>query len=139
MYSFTMCRLAREIVAASRRIRSVQVLVHFTQMQASGSQIKVMVNGGVEVYVDTANSFMTHDKLAIVDDREVLEGSVNWSDHALNSSGKILITNEMTAVRPLVEDFDDTIKAARIITKDEVVKFALCTVCATEQVKRVRQ
>lgn len=56
MHSFTLSRLARR---SSTRIRSVKVLVDFTQMQANGSQIKEMVSGNIMVYVDTANSFMT--------------------------------------------------------------------------------
>ncbi|GAB9477141.1 hypothetical protein Gpo141_00014203 [Globisporangium polare] len=137
MYSFTRCRLAREIIAVSKRIRCVQVIVDFTQMNSNGSQIKEMVLGGVNVFVDTATSFMTHDKLAIVDDREILEGSVNWSEHAMKSSDEILITNDSRAVQPLVEDFDDAKKTARIISQEEVSKFALCTLCAEEQGERV--
>lgn len=41
----------------------------FVQMKAIGIQSKKLVDTDVSVDVDTVNSFMTHDKVVIIDNR----------------------------------------------------------------------
>lgn len=81
------------------------------------------------VYVDTVNTFMTHDKFIIVDNSMVMEGSVNMTGRALMSSGMMII-DDMRTVQPLIDDFVQVLNTARSVSRDEVAHFIDCTQCA---------
>lgn len=136
MYAFTLCKCASEILVASRRPNmSVRVIVDHTQMACSGSQIKKLVEGNVKVYVDAVDRFMMHDKLVIVDNRTIMQGSVNWPAHALESSDKPFIFDDKRAVGPVVHDFGNALQTARRVLKSEVSTFTMCKECSTEEDK----
>lgn len=102
---------------------TVRVIIDHTQMEDNGFQIKKLVEDNVKVYVDTVDRFMAHDKLVIIDNRSIVQGSVNWSAHALESAGKLFIFADKRAVDPIVQDFRDVLLTARRVLKEEVSKF----------------
>lgn len=131
MYSFTLCELAREVLVASRRPNmTVRVIVDTAQMKANGAQIKMLVQGGVKVYVDIIDSFMTHDKVVIVDNSKIMQGSMNWTVHGMKSSGKLFIMDDIRAVEPVVEDYGGALATARRVIQANIVNFPDCNECA---------
>lgn len=92
--------------------------------------MKKLVEAGVAVYVDNVTSFMTHDKYVIVDNRVVMEGSVNMTGKALMSSGKMMVMDDMRAVRLIMEDFTQALGTARLVSREEVTSCIVCPDCA---------
>lgn len=75
MYSFTLCEFAIAVVEVFKKPGlKVRVMVDYAHMSANGVQVRKMVDAGVPVYVHSANSFMKHDKFAIIDGRVSTEG-----------------------------------------------------------------
>lgn len=97
MYVLTHRRLAA-VIKKKAKHTDVSVIVDHTHMYCTGSQILSLLakyDGGekscVKVYVDLHSSYMHHHKYLVVDDRLAMNGSVNFSEHAMVSGGFMTI------------------------------------------------
>jgi phospholipase D len=80
IYSFTMANIKDALVAAKRRGVYVRIVCDKGQWTAQGSQCPQLAN---EIDVRrSSNTYLTHDKFMVVDDKFVLTGSYNWTQSA---------------------------------------------------------
>lgn len=85
----------------------MRVIVDFTQTSGphDGVQVKKLIAAGVPVLVHTLSIFMTHDKYIVVDNRVAIEGSVNWTEYAMVSAGRLVIIDDRRVVAPMAQGF----------------------------------
>ncbi len=87
--------LLKELVRASARGVAVKVLTDISNWNAKGSYdnllaCKYLSERGVEVYVDNPR-VTTHAKVMVIDGKEVLLGSTNWTYYALEKNNEVSI------------------------------------------------
>ena len=92
MYVFTAGELKKALADAVRRGVRVRVILEprIDSNLATASELRA---SGVEVRWASMSFANTHSKLAIIDNRKVLVGSINWSKHALyeNREAELLV------------------------------------------------
>ena len=97
MYAFTARPILRALLRAHARGVDVRVIVdrrQFDDDRYDTAAVSRLVASGVPVLVDTVPGLM-HDKIMIVDHREVLTGSFNysWSAEHRNAENLLLLHN----------------------------------------------
>lgn len=80
-YSFTSKPIARALANAHQRGVDVAIVVDKSQLSEKGSVVPWLVQQGVSIRVDEQHQIM-HDKVLIVDGRDVETGSFNYTSAA---------------------------------------------------------
>ncbi|XP_061839761.1 mitochondrial cardiolipin hydrolase isoform X2 [Nerophis lumbriciformis] len=101
-------RLLRFILAVlelHRRRVTVRILVDKHYSVITGSQIGALRNAGICVH-NVGRYVHMHHKFAVVDNRLLITGSLNWTLAAVQSNSEnIIITEEPALVRPFMREF----------------------------------
>ncbi len=111
MYIFTHPKLADELIAARARGVVVRIILE-PRVDSPNPNLQMMErlrDAGIEARWASLEFSRTHSKLAIVDGKKVLVGSINWGRSALN-------TNREAAV--IIEDEDVAREFANIFEDD---------------------
>ncbi len=97
-YQFTSQPIADALVAAQNRGVSVQVILDKSQVKSKYSMLSFLHQSGVPVWIDTKPT-IAHNKIMIIDQREVITGSFNFTDSAQkhNAENILFISNEKVA------------------------------------------
>ena len=78
MFSFTSKDIAQALLEAKHRDVKIRIALDNSQIKEHSSKSKYMISKGLNVKFHMGPGLM-HDKFAIIDDREVLTGSFNWT------------------------------------------------------------
>ena len=82
-YSFTNRRIGDALVQAKRRGVDVQVIVDHSELAGRGdTQAAFLAANGIEVTVDGPPDGIAHNKVIVIDQREVITGSFNFTEAA---------------------------------------------------------
>jgi len=81
MYTFTDIEIAQAILEARDKGVDIKIYLDRSQVKAKYSRSRYFVNNGIEVRV-SSNSYIMHNKFAIIDDKIVITGSYNWTASA---------------------------------------------------------
>ncbi|XP_070684527.1 mitochondrial cardiolipin hydrolase [Pempheris klunzingeri] len=106
IFAFSNMDLSRAVLALLSRGITIQVLSDKDYSAITGSQIGVLRKAGICVRCDKGSVHM-HHKFAVVDDRLLITGSLNWTLNAVQSNMEnILVTEEPDLVRPFIKEFN---------------------------------
>lgn len=84
----------------------VRVLTDDEQMGTSGSQIEKFRREGILVRHDLSSFFM-HHKFAVIDRKQLVNGSFNWTRQAVTGNREnVVITNDQRVVTAFSEEFE---------------------------------
>ncbi|XP_061839753.1 mitochondrial cardiolipin hydrolase isoform X1 [Nerophis lumbriciformis] len=105
MFSFSNMDLCRAVLELHRRRVTVRILVDKHYSVITGSQIGALRNAGICVH-NVGRYVHMHHKFAVVDNRLLITGSLNWTLAAVQSNSEnIIITEEPALVRPFMREF----------------------------------
>ncbi|OIO23082.1 hypothetical protein AUJ65_04495 [Candidatus Micrarchaeota archaeon CG1_02_51_15] len=98
MYVFTSSELKDALVQAARRGVCVRLILE-PRIDSNAATAAFLVANGVQVRWASREFANTHSKLALIDGKTVLVGSINWSWHALyaNREAALLVENPRLA------------------------------------------
>ena len=98
MYVFTSSELKDALVQAVQRGVRVRLILE-PRVDSNLATAEFLAAKGIEVRWATTDYANTHSKLAIIDGKRVLVGSINWSHSALyaNREAELLVENERLA------------------------------------------
>lgn len=80
-YEFTSLPIAQGLCQAVQRGVKVEVLMDRSQLTQKRSQLNLLQEAGIPVYIDKVPG-IAHNKIMIIDHKTVLTGSFNWTDSA---------------------------------------------------------
>lgn len=94
-YSFTSEPIAEALVEAEKRGVDVEVILDKSQETAKGSDAEWVAESGIPTYIDGAYK-IAHSKVMIIDGKEVITGSFNFTKSAedFNSENLLVISND---------------------------------------------
>ena len=81
MYTFTDVEIAQAILEARDRGIDIKIYLDRSQVKAKYSRSRYFVKNGIEVRV-SSNSYIMHNKFAVIDQKLVITGSYNWTASA---------------------------------------------------------
>lgn len=112
LYQFSYSGLKQALVSAAARGARVRLILD-PKINANLETASFLSKKGVQVKWGSQEFVYTHAKLAIVDARCVLVGSINWSRHALffNREAAIILCDS-SAVNRFQKVFEDDWQAA---------------------------
>ncbi|XP_072239967.1 mitochondrial cardiolipin hydrolase [Leuresthes tenuis] len=105
VFSFSNNDLSRAVLLLHSKGVTIRVLTDKDYSAITGSQIGVLRKAGICVRCDAASVHM-HHKFALLDNRLLITGSLNWTLTAVQSNMEnILITEEPDLVKPFIKEF----------------------------------
>ena len=81
MYTFTDIEISKAILEARDRGIDIKILLDRSQVKAKYSRSRYFVKNGIEVRI-SSNSYIMHNKFAVIDNEVVITGSYNWTASA---------------------------------------------------------
>uniref|UniRef100_A0A3P9HJQ8 Mitochondrial cardiolipin hydrolase n=1 Tax=Oryzias latipes TaxID=8090 RepID=A0A3P9HJQ8_ORYLA len=105
VFSFSEVNLSRALLLLHSRGITIRVLTDRDYSAINGTQIGVLRKAGICVRCDRTSVHM-HHKFAVVDERLLITGSLNWTQTAVQRNKEnILITEDPELVQPFVKEF----------------------------------
>ena len=105
MFTFSCQELAQVLINAHQRGVVVRVITDTEQVHSLGSQVEWLRREGIQVRNDNTSYYM-HHKFAIIDDRCLVNGSLNWTVQGVfGNQENVIITTTPKLVQPFVEQF----------------------------------
>lgn len=86
-YSFTSAPIGEAIVEAKHRGVDVQIILDHSNRGDKHSLIPLMMENDIDVKIDAAHN-IAHSKIMLIDDKDILSGSFNFSKAAENSNSE---------------------------------------------------
>jgi competence ComEA-like helix-hairpin-helix protein len=81
MYTFTDIEIAQAILEAKDRGIDTRIFLDRSQVKAKYSRSRYFVQKGIKVRI-SSNSYIMHNKFAVIDNEIVITGSYNWTASA---------------------------------------------------------
>lgn len=81
MYTFTDVEIAQAILEARDKGIDIRIFLDRSQVKAKYSRSRYFVQNGIEVRI-SSNSYIMHNKFAVIDNEIVITGSYNWTASA---------------------------------------------------------
>jgi len=105
-------KIAAELVRLRAAGKDVTVYLDRTQAAGRGSQLDALRRGNVTTFIKHKR-YLMHDKYMIIDDREVITGSYNFSKRAAKQDNNLeVIKDSSRLVRKFEADFRRMLKEA---------------------------
>jgi len=83
MYTFTDREIAQAIIRAKDRGVNIKIYLDRSQVNAKYSKSRYFINNGIEEGIRiSSNSYIMHNKFAVIDNKIVITGSYNWTASA---------------------------------------------------------
>lgn len=106
MYCFTSLELIDVLIEAHQRGVVVRVITDCEQESANGKLVSRLRRAGIQVRMDESSYFM-HHKFAVLDEKVLVNGSLNWTLQGLRGNQEnVIITNEFELVKAFTEQFE---------------------------------
>ncbi len=98
-------RISRELAAAHRRGVTVRIITDNDKSSDRGSDIEYLAGQGVAVRMDTSPSHM-HHKFALFDQRQLVNGSFNWTRSASKyNQENIVVSSDADVIDEFVRTY----------------------------------
>lgn len=97
-YGFSSKDIADALIAAKNRGIKVKIILDKSQRSQRYSLLHYIVDAGIPVWIDTKPA-IAHNKIMIIDEKEVITGSFNFTDAAQkrNAENLVFITDSKLA------------------------------------------
>ncbi len=107
MYTFTDVDIAQAILEARDRGIDIKILLDRSQVKAKYSRSRYFVQNGIEVRI-SSNSYIMHNKFAVIDNEIVITGSYNWTASAGERNDEnLLVIDDNYIVERYQDQFND--------------------------------
>ncbi len=104
-YSFTSQPIAYALIRAHNRKTNVIIIVDKSQLTAKSSKLPNVKGAGIETYVDKVHS-IAHNKIIIIDEHIVINGSFNFTAAAeYKNAENLLIVDSKELARQYLNNF----------------------------------
>ena len=98
-------KLSTILIKAHQRGVVVRVVTDNEQLKANGKEVQNLRRAGIQVRHNNSSLFM-HHKFAVIDNKLLLNGSLNWTLQGLHGNQEnVLVTTEQNLVIPFIEQF----------------------------------
>lgn len=105
VFTITDDTIAEEIFNASRRKVTVRIITDDEKAKDWGSDVYRLAGVGLDIRADDSVDHM-HHKFAIVDQRTVVTGSLNWTSGSVQNFENVIISSDTSVVKAYIEEFD---------------------------------
>jgi mitochondrial cardiolipin hydrolase len=105
VFTITDDRITDRIRQAGKRGVRIRIITDDEKAWDTGSDVYLLAAAGLQVRQDFSPDHM-HHKFAVMDDRQVITGSFNWTRGSSNNYENILICGELQVVSAYHEEFD---------------------------------
>lgn len=106
VFAISNWKLIDILISAHQRGVIVRVITDKDQMSVNPSPVEKLRRNGIQVRRND-DSFFMHHKYAIVDERCLLNGSLNWTQQAIHGNQEnLIISTSAEVVRPFLEQFE---------------------------------
>ncbi|XP_022089314.1 mitochondrial cardiolipin hydrolase-like [Acanthaster planci] len=106
MYTITNSDLAELVIGLHERGIVVRIITDDEAQNTSGTFIGRFRRDGIQVRRDYS-SYLMHHKFVVIDGMTLINGSFNWTCHAVNSNNEnVLITNNPDIVQPFIAEYE---------------------------------
>ncbi|KAL1128896.1 hypothetical protein AAG570_013430 [Ranatra chinensis] len=106
IHLLTSMEIAECIIDAHKRGVKVRVICDNEMSTNKGSQVRVIKESGVAVRIPLLNYHM-HSKIAIIDGRKIMTGSVNWTVQGMYGNwDNLVVTSQRDLVHDAINDFN---------------------------------
>jgi len=106
IYVFTLDDVADALIDAAARGVDVKVLIEADSAFIRGSEYSRLAENGVEVRLDR-NRYLMHNKVAVIDGRIVITGSMNWSFRgAFRNNENIIVLEDPDTAAEFIDEFN---------------------------------
>ena len=105
VFTITDDRITLKIRRAAERGVAVRIITDDEKAWDPGSDIRLLAARGLPVRQDFSEDHM-HHKFAIVDDRRVITGSLNWTKGATYNHENLLVCGDVQVVSEYRQEFD---------------------------------
>lgn len=106
VFTISSKNLVTTLIKAHRRGVIVRVVTDEEMLRSFGEQITELRRAGIQVRHNSTSALM-HHKFAIVDNRILLNGSLNWTLAALHGNQEnLMIATELVYVSPFIKQFN---------------------------------
>ncbi|KAL0102457.1 hypothetical protein PUN28_018016 [Cardiocondyla obscurior] len=106
MYFFTFPDLAKAVINAKHRNVVIRMILDESMTQNDRSQIINFYKEGIQP-VSQKLDILMHHKFAIIDNKILISGSINWTKSAFfGNFENVLVTDEVAIVKPFIYEFE---------------------------------
>ena len=89
-YSFTSAPIAKALLDASKRGVTVEAILDKSQRSERYTSATFLVNSGIPTYIDAKHA-IAHNKIILIDGKEVITGSFNFTKAAQEKNAENLL------------------------------------------------
>lgn len=106
-YGFSSKDIADALIAAKNRGVKVKVILDKSQRKQKYSLLHYIVDAGIPVWIDTKPA-IAHNKVMIIDEKEVITGSFNFTDAAQKRNAENLVfISDAKLAQEYTENWED--------------------------------
>ncbi|XP_032086946.1 mitochondrial cardiolipin hydrolase [Thamnophis elegans] len=106
LFAFSSPQLGRAVILLHRRGVRIRLVVDADYMALRGSQIGPLRTAGIQVRHDQDLGYM-HHKFAIVDEKVLITGSLNWTTQAIQTNREnVLVLEDQALVNIFQAEFE---------------------------------
>jgi len=107
MYTFTDIEISQAILEAKDRGINIKIYLDRSQVKAKYSRSRYFVQNGIEVRI-SSNSYIMHNKFAVIDNEIVITGSYNWTASAGERNDEnLLVIDDNYVVKRYQDQFNN--------------------------------
>ena len=107
MYTFTDIEIAQAILEARDRGINIKIYLDRSQVKAKYSRSRYFVQNGIEVRI-SSNSYIMHNKFAVIDNEILITGSYNWTASAREGNDEnLLVIDDNYVVERYQDQFNN--------------------------------
>ena len=107
MYTFTDIEIAQAILEARDRGINIKIYLDRSQVKAKYSRSRYFVQNGIEVRI-SSNSYIMHNKFAVIDNEILITGSHNWTASAREGNDEnLLVIDDNYVVERYQDQFNN--------------------------------
>ena len=104
-YSFTSSPIAKALVEAHRRGVNIQIILDKSNRAAHYSSADFLSRAGIPTFIDAAHA-IAHNKIMIIDERQVITGSFNFTRAAeARNAENLLVINDKVLARQFIHNW----------------------------------
>lgn len=106
VFAFSSWRLIDILISAHRKGVIVRVITDREQMASNASQVERLRSSGIQIRHNN-NTYFMHHKFAIIDDKCLVNGSLNWTQQGMHGNQEnVVISSDTRIVAPFMEHFE---------------------------------
>jgi competence ComEA-like helix-hairpin-helix protein len=109
MYYFTEREIAQAVIRAKERGVDIKIYLDKSQINHQQSKSRYLINNGIENIRISSNNYIMHNKFAVIDKKNVITGSYNWTAYAGEKNDENLLITDNEQIVKRYQDYFNTL------------------------------